>query len=359
MKEFVKRDCFTQDWIKTKKEELSGDPTLIEKCIHAFALLGYLAQSEIDFVFKGGTSLLLHAQKIKRLSIDIDIIYGGDKDELKEKLIRISQQYPFVKIAEDDRGDRGLPKRKHFKFFYSSTRSKGESYILLDIVLDSPNYIPFIETKLIKGLFFETEHDFFVNVPTIEGLLGDKLTAFAPHTIGVPFGDGFNMQVVKQLFDIDQLFNISYDFPKISKSFEETATKEISYRTNKFTVEDVLQDIIKLCLGICSIRLKGFQSNSDTSNIEDGLSKMQNHLIQDKFRMDTEAKIAASKVFCVANTILKNRDFNFEKNRYSEDRNKEINSFQLPDPYGRLNRLKTVLPEAFYYLWQGICNNLD
>jgi len=32
-------------------------------------MLGYLVQLEENFVFKGGTSLLLHVSKIKRLSI--------------------------------------------------------------------------------------------------------------------------------------------------------------------------------------------------------------------------------------------------------------------------------------------------
>ena len=97
-----------------KKKEFSGDPILIEKVIHAFALLGYLVQIELDFVFKGGTSLLLHVQQIKRLSIDIDIIFGGGLEELKEKLAHISGNVPFTRFEEDERGDRGLPNRKHF-----------------------------------------------------------------------------------------------------------------------------------------------------------------------------------------------------------------------------------------------------
>jgi len=54
MQVFIKNGCFNSDWIKTKKEELAGDPVLIEKTIHAFALLGYLVQTETDFIFKGG-----------------------------------------------------------------------------------------------------------------------------------------------------------------------------------------------------------------------------------------------------------------------------------------------------------------
>lgn len=74
MLELLKPTCFTEKWLNSKSRELSENPDLIEKTLHAFALLGYLVQLESNFLFKGGTSLLLHVPKIKRLSIDIDIV---------------------------------------------------------------------------------------------------------------------------------------------------------------------------------------------------------------------------------------------------------------------------------------------
>ena len=53
--------CFTTDWLERKRKELGNvDPVLLERSLHAFALLGHLADSGLEFVFKGGTSLLLH-----------------------------------------------------------------------------------------------------------------------------------------------------------------------------------------------------------------------------------------------------------------------------------------------------------
>jgi predicted nucleotidyltransferase component of viral defense system len=67
--------CFTVAWLENKRRELRGvDPSLLERALHAFALLGHLAESDLEFVFKGGTSLLLHVPVIRRLSIDIDIL---------------------------------------------------------------------------------------------------------------------------------------------------------------------------------------------------------------------------------------------------------------------------------------------
>ena len=50
------------------------DIALIEKTIRAFSLLEALGRSGCPFVFKGGSSLMLHLNTSKRLSIDIDII---------------------------------------------------------------------------------------------------------------------------------------------------------------------------------------------------------------------------------------------------------------------------------------------
>ena len=357
MQVFIKNSCFNADWIKTKKEELSGDPVLIEKTIHAFALLGYLVQTETDFVFKGGTSLLLHAPQIKRLSIDIDIIFGGDIEEFNEKLSQIPGNLPFTKFEEDDRGDRGLPNRKHFKFFYKSSILNKEDSVLLDIVLENPSHIPFVLSKPIKSFFFETNMELSVKVPTIEGLLGDKLTAFAPHTIGVPFitkkGKSMTMQVAKQLFDIGELFNIATNFKNIETAFKETFKKENGYHSNEYTEKQVLQDTIDISLALCQIRLKGFSSSEDTNNIEDGIRRLGSHLVNEKFSTDVEAKITASKVFLIANSIKIGKNISFDKIRYSSEKIEQIKDVVLPSSYSKLNRLKPILQEAFYYIWQG------
>ena len=71
----ISPDCFSSAWQVRKREELGGcDPVLLEKTIHAFAILDALASRGLDFVFKGGTSLLLRLPRIRRLSIDADII---------------------------------------------------------------------------------------------------------------------------------------------------------------------------------------------------------------------------------------------------------------------------------------------
>ena len=357
MKNLLKTDCFLEKWLKDKSRDLSGNPILIEKTLHAFALLGSLVQLEDNFVFKGGTSLLLHIPKIKRLSIDIDIIFGGDIEKFVEKLSQIPDDFPFIRFEENERGNRGLPNRRHFKFFYLSKISNREESVLLDVVLDTPP-VSFIETKLIKGDFVEVANDISVKVPSVEGLFGDKLTAFAPHTIGVPFvtskGKSMTMQVVKQLFDVGELFNTATNFENIKAAFKETYKKENEYHPEKFTEEEVLNDIIEISLNICQIRLKGFKNTNDTDCIEDGVRRIASHLLRERFRINNEAKIAASKVFCIANGIKNNKTFDLNNGKYNSSTIEQIKNITLLSPYEKLNRLKPILPEAFYYIWQGV-----
>jgi len=70
----LKEKCFTKEWLDDQRAQIQRvDPGQLEKSIHAVELVGLLAQKEIPFSFKGGTCMLLLLDKIRRLSIDVDI----------------------------------------------------------------------------------------------------------------------------------------------------------------------------------------------------------------------------------------------------------------------------------------------
>src|SRR6266516_4700519 len=128
--------CFSAGWLDKKRRELKGvHPGLLERALHAFALLGHLAESDLKFVFKGGTSLLLHVPVIRRLSIDIDILCSAPAAELDQILKEVASVPPFIRYEEDERGSRGLPERRHFKFFYTPLVAGNPApYVFLDVV---------------------------------------------------------------------------------------------------------------------------------------------------------------------------------------------------------------------------------
>jgi len=66
-------DSLSADWIAEKRKKYSKDPNLMESMIYALYLVEQLKMTDLDFVFKGGTSLILLMPKPKRFSVDIDI----------------------------------------------------------------------------------------------------------------------------------------------------------------------------------------------------------------------------------------------------------------------------------------------
>ncbi len=63
------------EWLKSVSSKLGKvDSSLLEKAVWALFLAEQLKVNDLIFVFKGGTSLLLHLEKPLRFSIDVDII---------------------------------------------------------------------------------------------------------------------------------------------------------------------------------------------------------------------------------------------------------------------------------------------
>lgn len=63
---------------KGRIDELAGeynmDPLLLEKLLRALYLLEMLRSEGVEFIFKGGTALVLILSRPRRLSIDLDIL---------------------------------------------------------------------------------------------------------------------------------------------------------------------------------------------------------------------------------------------------------------------------------------------
>src|SRR5438105_11148326 len=94
--------CFTSEWLKQQAEAVgSRNPVMLEKAIVALQLLGHLAESGLPIQFKGGTSLLLRLNPIRRLSIDVDIVTQGTLHELRAVLARVTHVSPLTGYEHD------------------------------------------------------------------------------------------------------------------------------------------------------------------------------------------------------------------------------------------------------------------
>lgn len=344
----IKKECFSKEWIDQKRSVFTAsDPIILEKSIYAFELLGNLKKEGIEFIFKGGTSLILLLDEPKRLSIDVDIITTENEDKIIKVLDDIKKKGIFNRWEEDTRTDKGIPK-KHYKMYYNSiVESKFPSYVLLD-VLFADNPYPVTLEKIIASPLFEFDEEISITTPTINGILGDKITAFAPKTTGIAFGVGKEMQINKQLFDIGVLFEKADNLKEIKNAFDKCVKIEASYRKKEISPEDVVKDIMGISFLITQMNLRNSVSNEITKEFQSGVSKIKSHLLSGNYTIDN-AKVNASRCALLIN--LFDKEINFDEIKlYSIDK---IDGTELTGDEKILNRLKSVLPEAFYY-WQQI-----
>lgn len=335
----------TKEWIMGVRDvSPRGDPILIEKMIMALILVEHLTRSGLNFIFKGGTSLALLLGRIQRFSIDIDIILPDDRS-LEDCFQLVLNQGAFHRIEENKRaGD--LPKQ-HYKFYFMSVIQQRESHILLDILFEKNPYPRLQDVEIVSDLISVEGESTKVVCPVLEGLLGDKLTAFAPHTTGIRFGVNKELEMAKQLFDIAVLFDVITDIEIVATAFNNIASQELAYRAlNELTPEDILVDAFDTAV---LMGLRGLPANHEYAELVEGSKKLAAFTYSGFFTLDS-AILCASKAAYLSALILRQKN---SANHFNQDLDLSTWSIANPD-YNRLNKLKKTSPETFYYFYLAV-----
>ena len=274
---------------------------LIERTLFAFGLLEALARVGLKFIFKGGTSLLLLLPYPRRLSTDIDIVVDPETD-VEEYIRKASQIFPFKDMEEQIRkGENNIVKR-HFKFTYDSPVMQGPLYILLDVLYEENHYRQVVEKEIKNDLLLTEGDNLKVVIPTIDCILGDKMTAFAPHTTGIPIFGKKDMEVIKQFFDVSTLIENYENFDDILDTYYSVSKTEIGYRGGKFTSEQALEDTIRsaVCIGT-----RGKYAEEDFPAFRKGTHDIVNHIFNAGFSMEVAANMAPRVIYMAACLLAK------------------------------------------------------
>jgi hypothetical protein len=345
----IARHCFANDWIQKQREKhQKADPYLIERQLAAFELVGLLVQSGTPFVFKGGTALILLLPVARRLSIDVDIVGDFTPDILSE----LTKGSIFSRVIEDQRKGSSIPKR-HFRFYYTSVVDTREAYVLLDVLYADHGFDNLVSTP-VRHELFEVESPFRVRTPTINGMTGDKLTAFAPRTIGVPFGAGKSMQIAKQLFDIGELFDHCDHLAEISSAYARIREQQLVFRMRDRTAGKTLDDTINAAFLLSQARFRGSVDNREVRELVQGIGQLKNYLLGTHFTLD-DARLSASKAALLAALLRRGTlTTDLAKIRFKESMIDEIREVTLEGDVRILNKLKAVQPTALYY-WRLAC----
>ena len=346
----IDRKRITIDWInEVSIKNRNADKILIEKVIRALLVLEGLVQEHLNFIFKGGTALMLHLNSTKRLSIDIDILVPQLPGGLNETLANVALKQGFTRHEITPRLSRSKIKKSHYKFFYNSMFSSGkvEDYIMLDILIEINNYQKIVLMPVQSPFIPLKDEPVLVQLPSLEDILADKLTAFAPNTTGIPYfknDDSMAMEIIKQLFDIGNLFDAVENLEVIKSTFFRFVETEINYRTSLFTAMDVLEDIFQTSLCIVS---RGTTGAGDFDQLRMGLKRVTGFIFSENYHL--EKAIAHATKAAYLSVLIKHNASNLKK----FDPSHKMDDWKIDPPYNtKLNKLKKSNPESFFYWYK-------
>lgn len=344
----IHKESNTIEWIsQVAKANRNADSILVEKVVKALTLLEQLKLHELDFIFKGGTALMLLLPNPKRLSIDIDIVLPKKPKDIDALFKSIVEKGDFTRYELNERKTKSKIDKDHYKFYYKPVTNAraAEEYILLDILYESNPYGEFVKDTPIHSSFIKLSGKHTkVAMPTYEAILGDKLTAFAPNTTGVQYGRDKQIEIIKQLYDIGHLFDVIKDLEAVKEVFDRIAKRELQYRELKHAAKDVMEDIYETALCLST---RGMDGKGNFDELQTGIQNIVNYIFSETFFID-KAITHASKAAYLSALIRSNAK---KIERYEDI--SDIAGVLIDQPFStKLNKLRKSNPEAFYYWYQ-------
>ena len=340
----IQKSCTSNEWITEIARTKKADKGLAQKLIRALILLEGLSESKLEFVFKGGTALMLLLNSTKRLSIDIDIIIPGKVENLEQLMSEIATKKGFTKAEEQHRNAISGIEKAHYKFYYpSSLKADDEEFVLLDILFEDIHYSKVVSTPIQSGFITHEGKVTETITPDFNNIMGDKLTAFAPNTTGIPYfkkEKPMGQEIIKQLYDIGNVFEEIDDVNVVNKVFSDFAMVELQYRDMGENINIVLNDIIENCL---SISLRQQIGNTNLEVLLLGLKQITSYIFSETYHIEKATIHASKTAYLVA---LMQTETTIERYNNKID----MTTWQIEQPNNtKLNKLKKTNPEAFYY----------
>lgn len=332
---------YTKEHIASLKEQTGADPSILERTVFAFGLLDAIRSVGMPFIFKGGTSLLVLLDNPRRLSTDIDIIVDKDTD-VDDYINKAGKIFPFISVEEHKRKGANDIEKRHFRFHFLSPITDKEINILLDVVFEDNPYLKVTERPIRSKLLISEGDDFLVRVPDKNCILGDKLTAFAPHTTGIPFGKDKELEIIKQMFDCWTLIQEMDDYQLVSSVYNTVSHIELSYRGLDKKPSDCLKDTIESC--ICIMGRGGIRSD-EYASFKAGISSIQGHIFIGRINGEN-AGTYASEVMYLAASLLTGQQEYVRITNLDEYRGVQLKMKGSK----KINGLRNTTPTAYAYI---------
>jgi len=351
--------CFTGDWLREHAEAMKArDVKNLEKCVLALELVGRMHRAGLDFIFKGGTSLALVFDPVRRLSIDVDILSLEPVKKLREVLESVTKENaPFVGWEHQDHRDREAPPTRHFRALYSSALDPTQLHGIQIDVIHAENPYATVAQRSLQATFITVEEDVRISVPSPSSLLGDKISAFAPSTIGYPYqpivastgepGEPRPIKVVKHLFDVGELATLASDMGETIRTYRRIHSEQTKYRHIECSIDQALADTQDAAFWVARVDSRPREENDKIEFFRKGIRAMDSHLFSQPFHR-AESRLAAGRAALIAELIRTGQE-NFDLPAFvgADPDLDAMREAQLGDPWNNLNRLKQTDLRAF------------
>ncbi len=173
--------------------------------------------------------------------------------------------------------------------------------------------------------------------------MGDKLTAFAPNTTGIPYFKKeklMGQEIIKQLYDIGNIFEKIDNLTIVKDVFYSFAIVELQYRNMGENVNIVLEDIIENCLSISTRQNVG---NANFEVLLLGLKQIATYIFSETYHIE-KAIIHSARIAYLVALMQSETLIELYNNRI------DMTDWLIVQPNNtKLNKLKKTNPEAFYY----------
>lgn len=219
--------------------------TNLTKALHVLEYLAQLRREGLDPLFKGGSAVqLLLPGGWQRFSIDLDLAIAAPKGAIEEAVRRIHERFGSEYYSYEPREASPGSAVPFYNYRITVPTLEGEAAILLDVMGVEIDYDT--QRRQLRSFFYESDVD--AKTPTMDAILGDKLSTLGPDTIGRPLRDSRNgLEYVKNLYDVKQLLVYVENLGRTFDAYQRSHELQLRIREVHLDLEDSIKDLIGVC----------------------------------------------------------------------------------------------------------------
>ena len=208
------------------------------------------------------------------------------------------------------------------------------------MLFEKNHYAALVKREIRNDLLLTEPKYLTVQIPSADCILADKLTAFAPHTTGIPLNGGKDMEVMKQFYDISCLIDLLSDWDKLRHTYEAIALTELAYRGVDAASRDCLLDTLQAALCVAG---RGKIHCEEYPSYVRGARELRGHIFSESFTPESAA-LLAPRVMYLAACVLANHPY-----EDTADPGIYIRCDLTVEHLAPLKYLRKVSPAAFSY----------